>query len=437
MPPKKYHYCNTIITAVIKSKTAKKYSINAFILLLCTKFLIVEPKAAHGDMDIGHIIKATSAMKKIDELAKKQASLGSYNNDPNLNQLNAIIHDCINLGTIPFSILARHGFIAKTLLYSLVHKGVLSDDDVSQFFSSVSTVASELVNDMNLLQSKKLGIEKFMGKYGHLRPGTYDISSPRYDQIPEFGEMDYQEFRNIESKKFEIGKSQKKEIDGLLKDDGLTDLDSDNLFRYMADAIKGREYGKFVFSRSVSTILEIIARFGEQHFLSRDELSHISINDFLSVIKHSDEEEIEIRLRKISKKNEELVNVSSAIRLPQVLYDYSGIFVIPFQVSQPNFITNKKASSKSISLKSGEDPPSLVNKLVLIENADPGFDWIFSQKISGLITKYGGANSHMAIRCAEFNIPAAIGCGEQRYESLLNAKHIMLDCSASLIKIMD
>ena len=32
--------------AVIKSKNAKKYSINAFSLLFLTKFLIAEPKAA-------------------------------------------------------------------------------------------------------------------------------------------------------------------------------------------------------------------------------------------------------------------------------------------------------------------------------------------------------------------------------------------------------
>jgi phosphoenolpyruvate-protein kinase (PTS system EI component) len=76
---------------------------------------------------------------------------------------------------------------------------------------------------------------------------------------------------------------------------------------------------------------------------------------------------------------------------------------------------------------------ALSGKIILIENADPGFDWIFSQPIAGLITKYGGANSHMAIRCAEFGIPAAIGCGEQRFESLLDASQILLDCAAGLI----
>ena len=72
-------------------------------------------------------------------------------------------------------------------------------------------------------------------------------------------------------------------------------------------------------------------------------------------------------------------------------------------------------------------------QIVLIENADPGFDWLFTKNISGLITKYGGVASHMAIRCAEFNIPAAIGCGEQRYETLIDAKKIIIDASIELV----
>ena len=63
---------------------------------------------------------------------------------------------------------------------------------------------------------------------------------------------------------------------------------------------------------------------------------------------------------------------------------------------------------------SEQDLNSLENSIVLIEGADPGFDWIFSFNIGGLITRYGGANSHMAIRCAEFNIPA-VGCGDHYF----------------------
>ena len=39
----------------------------------------------------------------------------------------------------------------------------------------------------------------------------------------------------------------------------------------------------------------------------------------------------------------------------------------------------------------------------------------FSRNISGLITCWGGANSHMAIRSGELGLPAVIGVGELDY----------------------
>ena len=117
--------------------------------------------------------------------------------------------------------------------------------------------------------------------------------------------------------------------------------------------------------------------------------------------------------------------------MPQVIHDLAGIKIVPFQVNSPNFISRKKVQNLKIFLDSRNYNLKLKNKIVMIENADPGFDWIFSQKILGLITKFGGVNSHMAIRCAELEIPAAIGCGEQRFETLKKLKTICLDCSAS------
>ena len=43
----------------------------------------------------------------------------------------------------------------------------------------------------------------------------------------------------------------------------------------------------------------------------------------------------------------------------------------------------------------------------------------------------------MAIRCAEFEIPAAIGCGEQRFESFLFTERLNLNCSAGLITFVN
>ena len=61
---------------------------------------------------------------------------------------------------------------------------------------------------------------------------------------------------------------------------------------------------------------------------------------------------------------------------------------------------------------------------------------VFNKNIKGLITKYGGVASHMAIRCSEFHLPAVIGCGELLYEQLKSAKRIHLDCAAQKIEVL-
>ena len=94
-----------------------------------------------------------------------------------------------------------------------------------------------------------------------------------------------------------------------------------------------------------------------------------------------------------------------------------------------NYITNKIVECEVFILDNVLDVSFTKNKFVVIENADPGYDFIFNYPIKGLITKFGGINSHMAIRCAEFDIPAAIGCGEQIFESIINQGAIIkLNC---------
>ena len=76
------------------------------------------------------------------------------------------------------------------------------------------------------------------------------------------------------------------------------------------------------------------------------------------------------------------------------------------------------------------------NKIVLIKNADPGYDWIFSEKILGLITQFGGVNSHMAIRCSELDLPAIVGVGEKYFKEIQNSKKIELNCKAKSFNII-
>jgi hypothetical protein len=71
--------------------------------------------------------------------------------------------------------------------------------------------------------------------------------------------------------------------------------------------------------------------------------------------------------------------------------------------------------------------PALKGAIVAVSSADPGYDWIFQHGIAGLITAWGGANSHLAIRCAEHGLAAAIGCGEIVFAQASQATHASID----------
>lgn len=379
----------------------------------------------HGDGSI------PAAMARIERLAA--IDLPDSSSGP--AGLMRLIEECTQYGTVPFSILARHGFIARTLLFSLLRRGALDEDAVARLQGGVRTVAGELLDEMHALQRGELSRADFMQTYGHLRPGTYDILSPRYDQMETFGptSMSPQAVCN-EFEPFQLSSQQRRAVDVLLREAPLPGVDSDGLLSYFSAATAGREYGKFVFTRSVSAMLELIAAYGESHGLSREEMSHVPLQAILKLgVESGSGRTVEERLRQIAEENARRHALTAAIRLPQVLFDEAGVYVVPFQVSQPNFITASKVSADAIYLGLHQPTPELTGRIVLIENADPGYDWIFAQSIAGLVTKYGGANSHMAIRCAEFGIPAAIGCGEQRFDALSKANRLNLDCAVGLV----
>ena len=73
-----------------------------------------------------------------------------------------------------------------------------------------------------------------------------------------------------------------------------------------------------------------------------------------------------------------------------------------------NFVGSKTVTANiyDLSVNVAEDLSSLKGMIIMIPQADPGYDWLFGHEIAGLITMFGGANSHMAIRAAEFGLPA-------------------------------
>ena len=117
------------------------------------------------------------------------------------------------------------------------------------------------------------------------------------------------------------------------------------------------------------------------------------------------------------------------IKLPEVVTKIDDIYSF-YDVSQKGyFISNHKIKGKIVEYRKIKSQDDLKGKIIVIESADPGFDWIFSKGILGFITCHGGLGSHMAIRANEFDMPALIGCGTKIFSKLIHDKFIELDCN--------
>ena len=98
--------------------------------------------------------------------------------------------DARELGTPQFSRMARLAFIGNQYLRGLVSKGIISSSESEYFLSNIDTIASELNKDFDRVISKQLSVVEFNKLYGHLRPGTYDITKLPYSKDPGYFSID-------------------------------------------------------------------------------------------------------------------------------------------------------------------------------------------------------------------------------------------------------
>ncbi len=340
---------------------------------------------------------------------------------PPVEQVRRLLDDCRRLGTLPFSKLARHGFIGVLLLNSLVERGVFTEDDRERFLRGIKTVAADLIHDMAAVAGGTMDQAAFLARYGHLRPGTYDILSWRYDERPDLFLCHAAREAPKAGEPFELSPSQNAGLETLLREFAY-DLTPDELLTYVTASIKAREQAKFAFTRSVSDALSLLVAWAEEVGLSREDVSFLPLDVILA---DGDSASLGERVAK----EREAYKLSRAIRLPHLIREAADVDVVRLPLGHPTYITGKSVTAPARPITALE-PDRIDGHVVLIESADPGFDWIFSYNIAGLVTMYGGANSHMAIRCAEFGLPAAIGCGQRLYETLAKSSVIELDCAA-------
>ncbi len=362
---------------------------------------------------------------KIDTLNVRREELLSSSADP-LERIYWLLEDAKRYGTLPFAGLARAGFVAVQMLKSLVAVGVFSQADYDAFIGGVSTVSGQLTRDRATLDKAT-----FLARYGHLRPGTYDILSSRYDEAPElYFDWNQRPLAPEPVNPFALTLPQMREIVKLLEAHGLQP-DPVGLFDFMQAGIELRELAKFHFTRNLSDALALIAEVGGQYGFGREDLAYCDIAAFKELHVAATNPK-DVLLRSIEQGKARYAE-SLKISLPPLIAAPEDVWAFEWPETAPNFITQNQVTAGIVGCDAREH---LSGAIVCIPNADPGFDWLFAYPIAGLITAWGGANSHMAIRAGELGLPAVIGAGEVLYRRWSTAQRLHLDCAGRRVEVL-
>ena len=374
-------------------------------------------------------------LNKINLLTKQ---INKINNSSlsEIHKIYFLIKSCKQLGTLPFAGLARSAFIATRILKSLNKKKLILDKQMEGFYSSIKSITNKFNNDLLKINSK-LDKSKFLTKYGHLRPSTYSISSKNYRE--NFN--NYFSFKSIkintQIKNFKIDTSTKKEITRILKKNKIK-INCDNFLIFAKESIKLREYSKFIFTKCIDEIFKNLISLGKEIQINRSELEHLSIKN---IIKYYNNVESAFKLKKQIKKeiseNKKNLNLLNLIEFPDFIEKKEDMYFHSISQKKGNFITNRKTNGHIVDFSKLKKYDQLEGGIILLENADPGYDFIFSKNIKGLITEYGGANSHMSIRCLELGIPAIIGIGSKEFNFLRTRKNMEINAFQKIYRILN
>lgn len=360
---------------------------------------------------------------------------------PRNERARCLLEEARRYGTLPFAHLARSAFVAVTLLRSARDTGVIDAAAYEAFMTTVQTVSHQFTADAAAVRSGDMSEADFIGRYGHLRPGTYDITSPSYADDPEryvrpiLVRTDVPEQVNPDA--LTRWQSALPAMAKALTDQGIM-VTPDALDTFLRTAIEGREYAKFVFTRHLSAALDDLAVFGAAGGVGREALAEVPLAHIQPLHPMETVEAYAERLAAAAAEGRTARALAHRVELPALIRSTTDFEHFHYAASHPNFVGSGRVVADCIDLEhlADDDRPDLQGKIALIPQADPGYDWLFGQDISGLITLYGGANSHMAIRAAEFGLPAAIGVGEARFAQWRRASILELDAGNRRVQVV-
>ena len=371
-----------------------------------------------------------SELNKIGKINKEINNLKKENLSP-IEKIYYSIHKCREIGTLSFSGIARIAFIYTKILRDLRDKKVITTNFFDRLFLSLNLVSDDILKLAYQTKKNKKLKKKFDTLYGHIRPSTYSIEVKNYKKNFNnyFKSVNYKSIK----KSIKISSKETEDLNIFLKK--ISKKLSSNIFLNDAKkTIEAREYSKNEFTKFIDFIFENINKLAKEMGINENRMKFVNIETLLSQYENLSISKLKKILLYEIKNNSKDYEILSQTKLPDIIKSYKDIYYYEVNRNIPSYITKLIVTGQIIHLKKNMNFNLLKNKIVVIENADPGYDFIFSYNIKGLITKYGGSNSHMAIRCQENNIPAIIGSGEIDFENIIQKKTVQINCKNNTYK---
>ncbi len=348
--------------------------------------------------------------------------------EPSVSATVAALERCRRTAARPFAVVARHAFMAEAMLRSLVARAALAPERLADFRRSLTTVAGRFAADWGRVAAGRLPLAGFLASYGHLRPGAFDITSLPY-ALRDGALWERAPSAPPPAPPFIPSAAERAALTGLLAEAGL-ECSADSFLAWAAAAIVGREHAKFLFSRQLSAVLEALAMWGAERGLERDDLAHLTVSD-LRRARVDGGGLVPSRVAAARARR----RLEREVRLGPLVRDASDLFVVHEPPIVPTFVTDATVIAPPMRIDGRTlEQREVRGRIVCVESADPGYDWLFGRALGGLVTRFGGANSHMAIRCLELGVPAALGVGERLFEGLCRAPVVELRCGERAVR---
>ena len=98
--------------------------------------------------------------------------------------------------------------------------------------------------------------------------------------------------------------------------------------KFLQDSVQGREYAKFVFTRSLSEAMELIAAYGEINGITRLELANTNLHVIISELIETEEKAQQLKV--IPKLIKKISDLGALIELPPLITKESDFNCLVF-----------------------------------------------------------------------------------------------------------